>query len=1054
MGRPARKINIIPFNYLNEIDRKFKTGKATERTYYPVLENLINQHISGQYNFQVINESKRIKCGAPDFIILKNNIPIGYVEAKDINSNLTKIENTEQLKRYLSGLSNLILTDYLTFKWYVNGEHRHTVRIGEERNNQIIFSLNGEENLKNLINSFLSVSVSTIKSAEELARNLANKTKIINSSIVKTFELNDSDSEWLHEWLKAFQDVLLKDLKKEEFADMFSQTLTYGFFAAWIHDTDGVEFSRFSAAKILPKTNPFLRTLFAEFVGVNMPDTINWAVDNIVEILNHTDKEKILQHFNVENRKDDPVVHFYETFLAAYNPKLKKMRGVYYTPQPIVSYIVKSTDLILKEHFKKEKGLADDEILILDPATGTGSFLFKVLEKIKSKFKYNKGMWDSYVSDKLLKRLYGFEILMAPYSVAHLKLGIQLQDTGYKFQEDERLGVYLTNTLEEAAKKSQQLLFKWISEEANKASDIKKNKPIMVILGNPPYSGESANKGKWITKLLKGKDLITDRSVSNYFECDGQPLKEKNSKWLNDDYVKFIRFAQWRIEQTGYGVVSFITNHSFLENITFRGMRESLLNTFDEIYIIDLHGNVKKKDTVIDENVFDIQQGVSISFFIKKENLSSKKEKAKLFYTDIKGTREKKYDFLSKETINSTQWKDIKPISPYYFFNHQSDSDLWNEYNLGWKISEIFPSNSAGVVTARDSLTISFSKENIWNVVKDFANLAVEEARYKYNLGKDAQDWKICLAQKDLKDNKLSKEDISSIWYRPFDRRFTYYTGQSKGFHCRPREKIMKYMVGGKNIALNICRQTNTDKWSHVLVSNNLTESCYISNKTREINYTMPLFRDDNNIVSKVNLNRKLIDILEKSYRANFKEDGLSNSSNEFTAKEILYYIYAVLNSNSFRNKFGSILKIDFPRVPFVNDKKVFKKLSKFGEQLVSYHLLDENIQSKITFPERGSDTIDKIKFDEKKNQVWINKKQYFDKVSLKLWNFQLGGYMPIQKYLKDRKGKKLTHDELMLYPMLVESILRTIEVQSEIDESIENTGGWNLLLKNQIQAI
>ena len=643
---------------------------------------------------------------------------------------------------------------------------------------------------------------------------------------------------------------------------------------------------------------------------------------------------------------------------------------------------------------------------------------------------------------------------MAPYSVAHLKLGMQLQDTDYNFKKDERLAVYLTNTLEEAAKKSQQLLFEWISDEANKASDIKKDKPIMVILGNPPYSGESANKGKWINNLLRGSDLITGKSVSNYFKCDGYPLKERNSKWLNDDYVKFIRFAQWRIEQTGYGVISFITNHSFLENITFRGMRESVLQTFDEIYVLNLHGSVRKKQQIKkckDENVFDIQQGVSINFFIKKENnKAAKKKTAKIFRCDILGTRSQKYDFLSKNTINNTQWTEIKPISPYYFFKTQSDSNLWNKYNLSWKISDIFPLNSLGIVTARDSLTVNFSEKDIWNTVIDFSNLNPEEARYKYSLKKDSDDWQVRLAQKDLTNTRLSKKNIHPICYRPFDKRFTYYTGQSKGFHCRPRDKTMRHLLMGTNLALNICRQTKTDKWSHVLVTNNITDNSYISNKTCERSYTMPLFREGNEIISGVNLKTDLINALEKAYKARFKETELSITSNEFTAKEIFYYIYAVLYSNSFRNKFGSVLKIDFPRVPFINNKRIFKKLSGFGKQLVSYHILNNKVTVKVNFPEKGSNIIDKIKFN--KNEVWINKNQYFNGISFDIWNFQIGGYMPAQKWLKSRKSKKLTYDELITYPRVITSISKTIEIQSKIDKVIDELGGWDTLLKDQIR--
>ena len=382
--------------------------------------------------------------------------------------------------------------------------------------------------------------------------------------IVSTFE-HEKEQAWLHNWLAAFRETLIPDLDAKQFADMFAQTLAYGLFAARVHAPPGRPFSREMAAYNLPKTNPFLRKLFAEIAGVDMPDSIAWAVDDIVELLKHADMAEILTDFGKEGKgKEDPVVHFYETFLAAYDPKMRQVRGVYYTPEPVVSYIVRSIDHLLKTRFNRPKGLADENTLILDPATGTATFLYYVIEQIHRKFAKQAGAWDDYVAKHLLNRVFGFELLMAPYAVAHLKLGMQLQETGYKFGSDQRLGIYLTNTLEEAAKKSKQLFAGWVAEEANAAAGIKRDRPILVVLGNPPYSGISANRGEWITGLL-----------ADYRSVDGEPLGEKKV-WLKNDYIKFLRFGQWRIERTGHGVVAFITDHSYLDSPTFRGMRRHL----------------------------------------------------------------------------------------------------------------------------------------------------------------------------------------------------------------------------------------------------------------------------------------------------------------------------------------------------------------------------------------------------------------------------------------------------------------------------------------------
>ncbi len=372
----------------------------------------------------------------------------------------------------------------------------------------------------------------------------------------------------------------------------------------------------------MPKTNPFLRKLFSEIAGVDMPDTIAWAVDDIVDFSSTPTWRKSSKTSAKARARKTRSSTSTKPSLAAYDPKMRELRGVYYTPEPVVSYIVRSIDHLLKTRFNRPKGLADENTLILDPACGTGTFLYFVIQQIYQKFAEQKGAWDGYVAKHLLNRLFGFELLMAPYAVAHLKLGMELQETGYSFGSDQRLGIYLTNTLEEAAKKSEKLFAQWISDEANAAASIKRDLPIMVVLGNPPYSGHSANRSWEIDNRGKKVPNFIGRLLQDYYKVDGQPLGERNPKWLQDDYVKFLRFGQWRIERTGAGILAFITNHGYLDNPTFRGMRQQLMKAFTDIYVLNLHGNAKKKevcpDGSKDENVFDIQQGVTLGIFVKE----------------------------------------------------------------------------------------------------------------------------------------------------------------------------------------------------------------------------------------------------------------------------------------------------------------------------------------------------------------------------------------------------------------------------------------------------
>lgn len=601
--------------YLKSIKKNLQKG--SERSHYPALKNLLDDPANG---IDAVIEEKGNKAGIPDFTIKRRELLVGYVEAKDVGLDLDQIEKSEQLQRYLEAFPNLVLTNYLEFRWYINGKRRlKEVLVRKDNTLQV----KDADKVAALLEQFLSYRGEIISRPEDLARQMARLTKAIRLATETALSIEDSEGD-LHQLKQGFSEVLLPNLSDADFADMYAQTISYGLFAARVghaQNPGGEAFTRRTAGTYIPATNPFLKRLFNTIVETDAVSQIDWAIDDLVQLLSQVDMGSILENFGQRTRQEYPVVHFYETFLAAYNAALRKSRGVYYTPEPVVSFIVRSVDAILKDRFDLPLGLADNakdpvtqkpRVQILDPATGTGTFLYEVVKQIYRNLE-EIGManhWDSYVQDNLLNRLFGFELLMAPYAIAHLKLGLQLKELGYQFKGKQRLGIYLTNTLDEALKKSEILFGQFVAQEANEASTVKRDTPVMVVLGNPPYSGHSANKSEWIAGLVK-----------DYYFVDGLPLGEQNPKYLQDDYVKFIRFGQWRIDCTGSGILAFITNHGYLDNPTFRGMRQSLEKTFDEIYFMDLHGNSRKKevspDGSPDKNVFDIQQGVAIAIMVK-----------------------------------------------------------------------------------------------------------------------------------------------------------------------------------------------------------------------------------------------------------------------------------------------------------------------------------------------------------------------------------------------------------------------------------------------------
>jgi predicted helicase len=659
--------------------------------------------------------------------------------------------------------------------------------------------------------------------------------------------------------------------------------------------------------------------------------------------------------------------------------------------------------------------------------------LFFVVKQIYEQFAKQKGVWDGYVSDHLLTRVFGFELLMAPYAVAHLKLGMELQDTGYTFTSDERLGIYLTNTLEEAALKSEKLFAQWISDEANAAAEIKRDRPILVVLGNPPYSGVSANR----SKDEKGNLTFIGGLIEDYKEVDGKHLKERKH-WLQDDYVKFIRFAQWRIDRTGHGILGFITNHGYLDNPTFRGMRQHLMKSFSELYVYNLHGNSKKKeqapDGTKDENVFDIQQGVAILLAIKQPE---HKGSVKVHHCNLWGTREKKYIALGTESVSTTAWDTITPSSPLYLFIPENKQDQ-AEYQSFWSLSDAMPVKNTGVITARDHFITDFTDDPIEKRVAVFldSGLSDEEVKRQLDLNENYA-WRVADARKQLRKVKNPNSLLTDFLYRPFDKRRILY---DKSVVWRTRDAVMRHMLGGKNVGLVTTRLTK-DKWG-----------CFVTDAVMghkalaayDINYLFPAVILDSK--SSLNENHELFAgkrpnfspafLEELSKRLGVSQDEVSHMPVGVSVEDIIGYAYAIFHSAGYQNRYSEFLKRDFPRLPLTSDHRLFEALSQKGGELISLHLLKSACLEKFVtaFPVKGDNVIAKVTYTAEKQRVSINAEQYFEGVQQHIWEAFVGGYQVCEKWLKDRKGRKLSYDEVQHWQRMVVAIEETMRLTKEID--------------------
>jgi predicted helicase len=1049
--------------YVESLDRRFQSGNATEHSYRGDLQQFLESRLP---DVQVTNEPKRISCGAPDYILTKQHIPVGYIEAKDIGARLDDRAYDDQFNRYRASLPNLIITDYLDFWFYLDGELIKKVRIAKVDGGEVVATPGNFDALKSMLSEFLAFHGQTISSASTLAKMMAGKARLMSTILAQAVEedIEAGRESDLYQQLAAFKSILIHDIDAGEFADIYSQTIAYGMFAARLHDESLDNFSRQEAAELIPKSNPFLRKLFHNIAGPDLDQRIDWLVEALVDIFRATDVSKILDHYRHGAKQKDPFLHFYETFLAEYDPSLRKSRGVWYTPEPVVRFMVRSVDTILRKSFGIDEGLAASEtteivvsthrrdkrfknkqrtqrvethkVQILDPATGTGTFIAEVVRQVFCTFEGQEGIWPDYVENDLIPRIHGFEILMAPYAMAHLKLELLLEETGFSSKKSKRLGVYLTDSLEECHPDTGTLFASWLSNEASEANHIKRDCPVMVVLGNPPYSGVSSNMGEWIVDLIE-----------TYKYVDGEHFGERKH-WLHDDYVKFIRFGQYFVERNGGGVLAYINNHSFLENPTFRGMRWSLLNAFDEIYILDLHGNSKKKevspDGTPDKNVFDIQQGVSINFFVKN-GTKKKGSLGRIFYADLWGSRSKKYDFLKTSGFDDVNFEQVDAKAPYYLFVHRDFSGL-EEYEKGFSVAKLFETQSMGVTSARDAFAIDFTAEELSARASEFydKNLSTDDFQRRYSL-KENYQWKV--EEQRAKSPKFDPRFIQEICYRPFDKRVICY---QDNLVFRARRAVMENIRDG-NIALACVKLGRKADAHNYLVTDGITDKSITS--SLDNSNVFPLFvsnteggqrRLDKKDEPSPNFSPDMIDEVRSSLGIPF-EINPQTGQEAFGPYDIFDYIYAVLYSPIYREKNKELLRMDFPRIPFPGDRNVFWRLVECGTELRNLHLMkSDKLRSLITnYPIAGDNKVTRkiVKKDFvlespeiRTGSVWINDSQYFKGVPHAAWEFSLGGYKPAQKWLKDRVGRTLSRSEITHYQRVVVALMETKYVMTQID--------------------
>ena len=1057
--------------YMSRVQAVYATGETTEHSFRPALQYLFD-HITD--DVQCVNEPKMVTdVGRPDFVFKRtvgdSLITVGHCEAKDIDKDVTpramNDANKAQHKRYINGLPNLIYTNGLDFHFYVEGELKHEVSIADFA---VGITPRPERypEFAQRLQDFARERVQTITSPERLAKLMAGKAVLVKTALFRTLRQDEELRTELGGQYTAFKDQLIHDLTPEGFADIYAETVAYGMFAARLHDQTPEDFSREEALSLLPKSNPFLRKLFEFIARQDLDPRIKSDIDELAEIFQATNLQNLFEGFGSFTQRNDPFIHFYETFLAEYNPKKRKARGVWYTPEPVVNFIVRAVDDVLRTEFGLADGLADTSriihevdtgqtrttrsgktvpikekremhrVQVLDPATGTGTFLAEVIRLVGDRVKgIAPGKWSGYVENDLIPRLHGFELLMASYAMCHMKLDMMLTDLGYKPKAaPDRLSVWLTNSLEKPDEEVRDLFLgigRALNQEARGAISVKRDKPIMCVIGNPPYSGHSSNKGEWIEGLIAA------------YKTSPRLQKPAQAKWLSDDYVKFIRMSEEMISNNGEGILAFITNHSYLDNPTFADMRTHLSSTFDKIWLLDLHGNTTKKEVAPDgskdTNIFDIKQGVAIFIGVKTSTAPAKP--ACIFRADIYGTREVKNRYLLDSTILDRNFQKLNIEQGF----EKTDLVLKAAYGRGICIEGLFSLNgrpAPGLATQHDQFAVSMSrKSSIEKVKKLISSVSEEDANKHFSLCGQSQ-WNYQNAKNNLSQMDW-EADYSRYYYRPFDLRHTIF---NRHVTVHRRLRVMQHMIG-TNTALIVTKNSGASGspvFSEVTVSPTISD---LNLFRRGGAYVLPLYLypepDALDQTRRVNMDPKIRASIEDA--AEHPEHGRPDEV------AIFDYIYGVLHCPAYRETYAEFLKIDFPRVPYPSSPDAFWDISVKGTALRRLHLMEldaigetpfllhgddvEHGDAKGTYVMKGFPKFQPSESDPHIGTVFINKNQGFHDVPHLSWEFYIGGYQPAQKWLKDRRGRELSFDDVRHYARIIkilsetDRIMRTIEM-------------------------
>ncbi|GAA9013283.1 DNA methyltransferase [Helicobacter pylori] len=1071
--------------YLESI--KDLTTEKNELTHRLSLHNLLNR-LKDHFNkeFKIEHEPKREQGSQPDFRVSFQGLNIGYVENKRAGEDLSQLLKSDQIRKYLELNPNLMLTDYLNFMWVGKDENNAPLikkEISVASLNELSKPLKPkpqtECDLIELFKSFFNHEAAPITNAKDFATHLSPRTRYLKDALIKYQEKTQVSSIF-----KNFKEYLYEELSFEDFSDALAQTLTYSLFLAKLnHPFEKINLDNVRSS--IPENFAVIREMADFLKKLDGIKEIQWLLNEILSSINHVDMDSIIKDLNDDK---DPYLHFYETFLSAYNPKLRESKGVYYTLDSVVKFIINALDSLLKTHFKDaplglKSALDNENIKLLDFATGTGTFLLEAFRKALEMRKTSDGgistKEDKY--QNLLKQFYGFEYLIAPYAIAHLNLSQAFKEEFKKpLKENDALKIILTNTLiqpsEIAAYRGLNPIFE---TELLNAQEIKKDENILIITGNPPYSGASSNEGlfEWEVKATYGiepefqtieieknvkladkiqtllKNIQTqkqgDKSVKSTNKDALKNLKnlhskyklqdEKNLKWLLDDYVKFMRFAQNKIESLGHGLFGFISNNAFLDNPTFRGLRRSLLECYDELYILNLHGNARKKEKTPqgadDENVFNIMQGVSINLFVKKAQTT----KQKIHYYDVYGERAEKYAFLAQNDLNSIEWLELIPREPFYLLLPLK-THLLDEYEQGFSVKDMFQVRGTGIYSNRDHVVFHKKKESLLKLLKDFSTLEPSELRRKYDIGDDSRDWRLEYAIREVKTNiKRLEEYIVFCQYRPFDYRWTYYTPNSRTFLAYPVYDVFKHMLPPptnpktpnqtrKNVALITSRRFCQSQKSGV---------GFVSNKISDLrtsgmeggDYVNPLYHNPNYTE---NFTPEFRGFIDKHY------------NHSFEPLEILGYIYALLYSPNYRKRYEGFLKIDYPKILFTENKDLFRALSLLGIELIGLHVLNQESlnysfeklkdatigESCYIEAHERNPIIKKPSHNEPEKRLYINHSAYFSGVSQEIYDYRIGGYCVLDKYLKSHKNEPCDFDHVT---RIIKVIARTIEIQKTL---------------------